>query len=48
MTASGGGWTASIGPFPIGGSVTATVTAVDRAGHTTTRSTSFDVDPCPG
>ncbi|GAA4079260.1 sigma-70 family RNA polymerase sigma factor [Nocardioides kongjuensis] len=48
MTASGGGWTASIGPFPIGGTVTATVTAVDRAGHTTTRSTSFDVDPCPG
>lgn len=48
MTASGGGWTASIGPFPIGGTVTATVTAVDRAGHTTTRSSSFDVDPCPG
>ncbi|MBM7518457.1 sigma-70 family RNA polymerase sigma factor [Nocardioides nitrophenolicus] len=48
MSASGGGWTASIGPFPIGGSVTATVTAVDRAGHTSTRSTSFDVDPCPG
>jgi len=48
MTAAGGGWTAGIGPFPIGGTVTATVTAVDRAGHTTTRSASFNVDPCPG
>ncbi|WP_408896888.1 sigma-70 family RNA polymerase sigma factor [Nocardioides sp. R1-1] len=48
MTASGGGWTASIGPFPIGGTVTATVTAVDAAGHTATRTRTFDTDPCPG
>ncbi|MDQ6525823.1 sigma-70 family RNA polymerase sigma factor [Nocardioides sp. LHD-245] len=48
MTASGGSWTATIGPFPVGGTVTATVTAVDKAGQTATRSTSFDVDPCPG
>ncbi|TQK72934.1 sigma-70 family RNA polymerase sigma factor [Nocardioides sp. SLBN-35] len=48
MTGSGGGWTASIGPFPIGGTVTATVTAVDGAGHTTTRSTGFTTLPCPG
>lgn len=48
MAPSGGGWSADIGPFPIGGTVTATVTAVDTAGHTTTRQTSFNVDPCPG
>ncbi|MCR1783917.1 sigma-70 family RNA polymerase sigma factor [Nocardioides carbamazepini] len=48
LSPSGGTWTATIGPFPIGGTVTATVTAVDKAGHTTTRSTSFPVDPCPG
>lgn len=48
MASSGGGWTASIGPFPIGGTVTATVTAVDQAGHATTRTTTFDTDPCPG
>ncbi|HEY1117764.1 MAG TPA: hypothetical protein VGE43_08670, partial [Acidimicrobiales bacterium] len=48
MTATGGGWSADIGPFPIGGTVTATVTATDKGGHTTTRSTSFATDPCPG
>ncbi|WP_392390647.1 hypothetical protein [Nocardioides sp. L-11A] len=48
LAASGGSWSTTIGPFPIGGTVTATLTAVDRAGQTTTRSTSFDVDPCPG
>ncbi|WP_436698813.1 sigma-70 family RNA polymerase sigma factor [Nocardioides sp. BYT-33-1] len=48
MSSSGSTWSATIGPFPIGGAVSATVTAVDRAGQTTTRSTSFDMDPCPG
>ncbi|WP_435768465.1 sigma-70 family RNA polymerase sigma factor [Nocardioides sp. SYSU DS0651] len=48
MARGGGRWRATIGPFPVGGSVRVTVTATDRGGHRSTRSRTVHVDPCPG
>lgn len=48
MSASGSGWTAPMGPFPVGGPVTMSVTATDKRGNSTTGpSTTASVDPCP-
>lgn len=47
-TRSGSTWSVTIGPFPVGGDVTVTVTARDGAGHTTTARRTFSFDPCPG
>jgi len=41
-------WHGVVGPFPIGGEVAMRVTAVDEHGQSTSRTTSMNVDPCPG
>ncbi|MGO4257969.1 BACON domain-containing protein [Marmoricola sp. RAF53] len=49
MTRSGSQWTAPMGPFTLGGTVTFRVVATDRAGHTTTGpARSVEATPCPG
>jgi RNA polymerase sigma factor (sigma-70 family) len=48
MRLGGSGWTAQMGPFPVGGSVTMHVTATDARGNTTRGpSSTVNVDPCP-
>ncbi len=49
MARSGSGWTAPMGPFTLGGTVTFRVVATDSAGHTTTGpSRTVEATPCPG
>ncbi len=49
LSGSGSTWSGSMGPFPIGGTVTFRATAVDASGSTTTGPAStLDVLPCPG
>ncbi|NHA00661.1 hypothetical protein G5V59_13260 [Nocardioides sp. W3-2-3] len=45
---SGSTWSTSIGPIGTGGALTVTFTATDRSGLTSSRSRTFDVNPCPG
>lgn len=45
---SGSTWSTSIGPIGTGGALTVTFTATDRGGLTSSRSRTFDVNPCPG
>ncbi len=48
MSASGSTWSATMGPFPVGGNVSVSVTATDKRGSSTTGpSTTTSVDPCP-
>jgi len=48
MSGSGSSWSGVMGPFPVGGKVTLSVTATDKRGNSTTgASTSTTVDPCP-
>ena len=48
MSPSGSTWSGVMGPFPVGGKVTLSVTAIDKQGNSTTGpSTSTSVDPCP-
>ncbi|MBJ7359447.1 MAG: hypothetical protein JHD21_18970, partial [Nocardioides sp.] len=48
LTASGGQWSGSIGPFAVGGTVQLSFVATDTRGNTARRSASISVDPCPG
>ncbi|WP_229054305.1 sigma-70 family RNA polymerase sigma factor [Aeromicrobium sp. Leaf350] len=49
LSRSGTTWSGSMGPFPVGGTVTFRATAVDASGSTTTGpASSIDVLPCPG
>ncbi|KAA1399223.1 sigma-70 family RNA polymerase sigma factor [Aeromicrobium ginsengisoli] len=48
MSRSGSVWTADMGQFAAGGSVTLRVTATDRRGNTASSSRTVNVDPCPG
>lgn len=48
MTFAGGVWSATLGPFPFGGTVTWQVRAIDTNGEGSTASGSIAVDPCPG
>lgn len=45
---SGSTWSTSIGPIGTGGPLTVTFTATDRGGLTSSRSRTFNVNPCPG
>lgn len=48
MSGSGSSWSVAMGPFPIGGKVTMSVTATDTRGNSTTGpATTSNVDPCP-
>ena len=48
MTPAGSAWSGVMGPFPVGGKVTVSVTATDEQGNATTGpSTTTNVDPCP-
>jgi len=48
MSPSGSGWSGDMGPFPVGGKVTLSVTATDQQGNATTGpSVTTNVDPCP-
>ena len=48
LSPSGSTWSGIMGPFPVGGNVTLSVTATDKQGNSTTGpSTSSNVDPCP-
>jgi hypothetical protein len=48
MSPSGQGWSAAIGPFTVGGTLTLQATATDeRSNSSTGPSTSTTVDPCP-
>ena len=48
MSGSGSSWSGAMGPFPVGGKVTLSVTATDKRGNSATGpSTTTNVDPCP-
>ena len=48
MSPSGSGWSATIGPFPVGGAVSLQATATDQRGNSATGPlTRTSVDPCP-
>jgi hypothetical protein len=48
MSGSGSSWSGAMGPFPVGGKVTMSVTATDKRGNSTTGpATTSNVDPCP-
>jgi hypothetical protein len=48
MSGSGSSWSGAMGPFPVGGQVTMSVTATDTSGNSTTGpKTTSNVDPCP-
>ena len=48
MSASGSSWSGTMGPFPVGGQVSVSVTATDERGNSTTGpTTTTSVDPCP-